>query len=96
MDGTILFFIAISALALWASFKVGFRNGLSEASRFIVEGFSSEVQPKPRSEAYEEVSKAYNEVKDMFPRRSASRPGRKSRWRRFAPPSRPVLRAVSC
>jgi len=32
----------------------------------------------------------------MFPRRSDSRPSRKSRWRRFAPPSRPVLRAVSC
>lgn len=68
MEVATFFFIAAGVLALWASFRVGSRAGLSEASRFIVEGFSLEVEPKSRSEAYEEVSKAYNEVKERLKR----------------------------
>lgn len=68
MEAATLFFVAAGVLALWASFKFGSRAGLSEASRFIVEGFSLEVEPKSRSKAYEEVSKAYNEVKERLKR----------------------------
>jgi hypothetical protein len=65
MDIMVLSLIAVAVLAAWFLYMIGFRNGQSDASRFIVEGFSFQVDPKSHSAKFKEINECLGGVNSL-------------------------------